>query len=337
MSINHRVGWAFLWLSFTADLVAAAPVPILKVADLVSRADLIVMGRIEYVADDGPTFVQTPNGQVQARSMAGQIQVDHVFKGVLQGSTVRIRFALPDVPMGYRGVAPGSYRVVFLAGAGAPYAFVSPYHPSVIAQPAAKIVAVQALEGVFEAVGAVLLAPSSTSSERREAIDAMRGATVTNIRIPLTSALTDREPAVRLNAAAALLAVNDLTGLPLAVDALLRTDAALPDDVLLNLRAAISRGVSGDEAVPALRRLTQAGNPATRRAAATALGRIDSPPSVAILVRTLDDEDFDVRLSAARGLAQVTGQPNRTPSAEAFRADEQRIVRYWKEWAGQRR
>ena len=57
--------------------------------------------------------------------------------------------------MGYRGVASGTYRVLFLTGSETPYRFASPYHPSVIAAPDATISAEETVDKVFEAVGEV--------------------------------------------------------------------------------------------------------------------------------------------------------------------------------------
>ena len=112
--------------------------------------------------------------------------------------------------------------------------------------------------------------------DKREAISALWGVKSASARGALRFALSERDPTLQLNAAAALLAANDVSALPMATDALLQTRQSLPPDVLLNLRGAISRGVTSETAIPALARLLRATDPGTRRAAALALGRTSS-------------------------------------------------------------
>jgi HEAT repeats len=309
-----------------------APVPVFDIAALVGRADVVVVGRVSQVADAGPGRI---NG-AEARTMIGDIDVDHVIKGAIEGSSLRFHFTLPDVPMGYRGVAAGSYRVLFLKASDGTYQFASPYHPSVIAQPGATLVAKAAVDQVAEAVGAVIRSSANSPMEKREAISALWGVQNTAARAALRVALSEREPALRLHAAGALIAANDVSGLPMATDALLLTGQAVPPDVLLNLRGAIARGMTDPAAIPSLARLLASKEDATRRAAAAALGRTNSPSAIAVLARALDDSDFDVRLSAARGLAELTGQRERRMSDAAFRDNEQQFIAYWKDWVAKR-
>ena len=238
--------------------------------------------------------------------------------------------------MGYRGVAPGTYRVLFLAGAVAPYRFASPYYPSVIASAGAVTTAASTVDKVFEAVGAVLRSATSSVSDKREAINVLWGAVNTPARAALRLALREADASLRLNAAAGLLAANDLSALPIATEVLLKNDPTVPDDIVLNLRGAISRGVTAKEAIPDLARLEAARDPATRRAAVTALGRTSAAEAIRHVGDALDDQDFQVRLAAVRALADLTAQKERAPSTEAFRADERRWVGYWKDWLGRR-
>ena len=333
-SISGR--WLLALFVLIATVGYAAPVPVLDIAKLVERADIVVMGRIVHVADAGPAYIDMANGQVQARSMLGEVLVDHIFKGAPAERSLRFQFAQPDVPMGYRGVASGAYRVLFLTGSDTPYRFASPYHPSVIAAPDATVSADQTVDQVFEAVGWVLRARGSSTMDKREAISALWGVKSASARGALQFALSERDPTLQLNAAAALLAANDVSALPMATEALLQARQSLPPEVLPNLRAAISRGLTAEAAIPALARLLQANDPGTRRAAALALGRTNSEAAMAHLGRALEDPDFEVRLAAARGLAEVTGQREHIMSADAFRADEQRFVTYWKHWMARR-
>jgi HEAT repeat protein len=79
-----------------------------------------------------------------------------------------------------------------------------------------------------------------------------------------------------------------------------------------------------------LLRLLRHNAPEVRLAAVGRLGRIGDERSVAALIAALDDEDFNVRLDAARGVARLTGELQWLPSDEAFTADETRFREYWK-------
>jgi HEAT repeat protein len=185
---------------------------------------------------------------------------------------------------------------------------------------------------VFEAIGSVLRSRESTVTDKREAINALWGAQNAYALAALRAALAEPDRELQLHAAGALLAANDVMALPIATEALLQTGAPLPDDVALTLRGAISRGLTAEAAVPSLGRLLTAKDPATRRAAATALGHTKSPAALAHLARSLDDTDTDVRLAAVWALADLSGHHDYAPSGAAFRADEERFLRYWKHW-----
>ena len=78
-SMSRR--WLLSFFVLFATVGYAALVPVLDIAKLVERADIVVIGRIVHVADAGPASIDLANGQVQARSMLGEVLVDHVFKG----------------------------------------------------------------------------------------------------------------------------------------------------------------------------------------------------------------------------------------------------------------
>jgi HEAT repeat protein len=188
------------------------------------------------------------------------------------------------------------------------------------------------LDAVFHAVAGVLWSAKSNELERRQAIYVMWGATNSIAVAGLRHALTFQSRALQLQAAAALLAGDDVSALPIAVDALLQNDTALPSTEIMNLRGAIARGVASPSAVPEVARLLQAKNPSTRLAAVSALGRVESATSLRHLGRALEDSHFDVRYAASGALADATGQKNRRQSAEGFRANEQLVIQYWKNW-----
>lgn len=152
----------------------------------------------------------------------------------------------------------------------------------------------------------------------------------------LRTALRETDRTIQLNAAAALLAADDVSALPIAEAALLQPEPGLRADLLLNLRGGISRGLTAEAAIPALARLLGARDPETRRTATSALGHTKSSAALIPLGRALDDADFDVRLNAVRALAEVTDQQESIVSSDRFRSDEARYVKYWKDWLARR-
>lgn len=324
--------WPYLWFITIASVGSGAPMPLLNVSDLVAKSDVVAVGTVTFVADAGPASLEAPNGTIPARLMAGEMVIDQILKGPIELVSVRFQFKLPDVAMGYRGVAPRGYRILFLKRQGDHYEFASPYYPSVVAVSGARVKAEQPVDRVVEVVAAVLRSRATSTEQKREAITVLRGVNSPISISGLKSALQESDRGIQLNAAAALLASGDVSALPIAEAALLRPEPGLPPEILLNLRGGISRGLRAEAAVPALARLLRANDSETRRAAASALGHTKSSSAVGPLARALEDADFEVRLYAVQGLAEVTGQKELTPSWDAFRSDEDRYVKHWKEW-----
>jgi HEAT repeat protein len=318
-----------------AALSVAAPVPLLNIPNLVARADVVATGRITGADDVGPATLEIGASKVPARRMIGQMDVGRFAKGRADGPSIRFEYVLPEVAVGYRGVAAGSYRTVFLKSTDGNYEFVSPYHPSVIAAPI-ETNETDPVAMVLESIAAVVSAPASAIPAKREAIDTLLGITHPVAIGALKSGLQLPDRGAQLHAAAALLMIGDLTPMPIAEAALLKPDQRTTPEALMNLRSAISRGITSDAAIPSLRRLLASSAPDTRRAAAAALGRTKSPAAAAALARALDDDDPQVRLAGVRAFGELTGDKAMVPSDAAFREDEGRYLGYWKAWVARR-
>jgi hypothetical protein len=309
----------------------ATPVPILNLAKLVEQADVVAMGTVLAISDVGSTSVGGANGAIQARSMLGELQVDHVLKGPAEIGSLQFRFAQPDVFIGYGGVGVDSYRMFFLKRNGGRYEFVSPYYPSVVALSGNVVTSGRALDKVVEAVASVVESESASVDLRREAIHVLWGIAGPVPGAAFRSALRNADPVVHLTAAAALLAVNDVTAVPIAEEALLRPYVDSQSELLHNLRVAISQGLRDPVAAPALGRLLSA-DVETRRAASSALRRMRSESALKFLVSALDDPDMRVGHNAVMGFAETTGQTEWGPSIPAFQADQERYRQHWRDW-----
>jgi HEAT repeats len=322
----------YVWVIGWVSLAQATPVPSFDLRKLVAGSDVIAMGRIQDLQPAGAVLMETTNRPINARLMLGYMAVDQVLKGPSAIATVRFTFLEPEAPNGFEGVGKNTYRIVFLKGTGDNYEFASPYSPSIIAVPGEPIQGAQAEDRVIAGVARVLRSPMSTNGMKTEAIHTLWGVDAAAAISGLKPGLRDVDVTVRLSAAAALTAVNDLDGFAVAQSALLKPSSDLRPTVLLNLRAGIAQGMRQPAAVDGLTLLLTSDDAETRRAACEALAQIESIGATRALAGALDDRDFEVRLNAVWGLAKRRGQPRLIPSWEGFRADESRYVNPLKAW-----
>ena len=308
----------------------AAPIPVRDIPALTSRSDLVVLGMVTAVSDGGAATIDAPGGSVFARLMVAEIRIDHPLKGESGTDTIDCHFVVPEAEIGYGSVEASSYGVFFLRRVEEHYTFTSPYYPSLRAYPTARIDADSPLDRVSEVIASTIGVQTASAQQKREAIQILWDIPGPIARQALRAAIRETDPSVRLPAAAGLLAINDLSALPVAEATLLRSDPAVPATDLHNLRVSLRQGVRDPSAAPALVRLLGAESAETRRAAAFALGRTDAHSAMEPLTRALDDGDFEVRLTAIRALATLTGETQWAPSEEAFRSDENRYVDHFK-------
>jgi hypothetical protein len=327
-------GLTFLLISWQS---LATPIPPLSVPELVKNADLILVGEVVAIRDLGAGRLTLESGEKTGRLMRGEVRADEVLKGPADLQTVEFRFFWADEPIGYSGVQLGWYRIILLKKVGSHYEFADPYHPSLVAaRGAAETEPGDALERVTARIGRVLRSSEASSHQKREAIWALSTVKTESATLILRSALTQKDPAVRLGAAGALLERNDLSGIALAQDALLRGTANVSTEVLHNLRYAISEGVRSKEAAPVLGKLLRSQDVETRRAAASALWHSGTPASISFLVEALEDPDIEVRYYGVIGLAETMGQPDWRPNMDEFVSNQARYLNYWRAWGKER-
>ena len=161
----------------------------------------------------------------------------------------------------------------------------------------------------------------------RQAIYALKGLRLPVAVAGLRAVLHDPDRWTQLEAAAAVAAVNEIEALPL-VEAVVLQPRHPDSGVMSNLRVSLRR-LEDAAAIPALTRLLARGDTLTRREAASGLGNMRTPAALRALVRALDDEHFEVRLSAARSLVKAGGQ-QQSFSSEWFREHEATYKTEWK-------
>ena len=326
--------WAFgVSLMMVGAAVQGAPGPILDVVDLVASADVVAVGTVISIAYAGDALVEAPSGRVPGRLKLGNFLIDQVLKGPAELTAVPFSFVIPDVFVGYRGIAQYSYRILFLKQVRDHYEFVSPFYPSIVATRSARMTpGAEPSVQVFQTVAAVLHSTVSSSDEKREAIRILWGLKSANAVSSLEAALQDSDQTIALNAAAALLAVDDLSAMPIAEAALLSPNPGVPAELLHNLRVGISEGSGDAAAIPALIRLLSSSDSQTRRAASYALRRSASLSAIPPLATSLDDSDVEVQHNAVMGLAAIAGDKEWGPSLPEFVSRKELYIDYLKAW-----
>jgi len=323
-----------LLYAFNAE---ATIVQTLDLDQLTSDAALIAVGQITSVQEVGKTIAQVGNRTVPARAMVAELHVDQVLKGTNESSlpSLRFHFAVPDEFVGWRSIAPLSYRVFFLAESSGELKLANPYYPSVVAVPGTESRQGTVIERLVDQLGAVLESTKSPVEERREAVFTLDSSKSPAAIRALSRAAEVKDVTLRLSVAAALLEHNDISTLQFAEDALLKPDPTLPPHLHLlhNLSYAILEGVKDERAVPSLAKLLHAANVETRRAAASALMHTGSNSSLDPLLSALNDSDPEVRYFSVVGLAEITGQADWRPNMEDFASDPKKYLDHWREFS----
>ncbi len=327
-----------IWLSSAVTLglaayATAAIVGPLDLKSLTSGAGLVAVGQVVDIRDVGPGTIQTPSGEVEARSMTATLRVERVFKGTA-GALVEFDFLLPELSSQwwYAPIGLKQFGVFFLRESEGRYRVLDPYHPYIVAVPGAAVTSGNVFEDVVGELAAAVSSPRSSVEVQREAVYALGptpGAIATGA---LLEAARRSDPVVRFDSMAELLQRNDLTYLTEAASLLLHPTANDPT-LIDNLAVGIGAGIRSPAAVQVLSDLMAAPAVETRRAAARALARTGGNTSVLPLARALYDGDQQVQYWAVIGLARVTGQNPWYSSLGEFRENGDKYLNHWREWA----
>jgi hypothetical protein len=322
---------AMVWpLLLVGEVGNAIPVPTLNVPALAASSNLIIVGNVVSIRDGGAASVSFLGGSTSARLMLCEVEVDSVLKGAIQGKKLSFRQLFPNEPIGYLSVVVG-YQMIFLRTADSEYELASPYHGLLPAVPGTESGSGDELVRIASRLGAVLQSSSAAVSQKQMALYALSTIRNPESTILLHKVLEQSDAVLRLNAAGFLLLRNDLAGMQPAEEALTHPQG-LPGNVLHNLNYAIHEGVTDQNAVPALERLTQVQELETRRAVASALRHTRSMSALRPLAYLLDDGDVQVRHDVVVGLAQITGDLEWGPNLDLFQAQEQRYMKHWLDW-----
>lgn len=332
--------WSRIWPAATLlaglalPALVAVPVPELDLAALCRVSDLIVVGRVTGLQGAGSSKLEYAGRLVDATLIAARLQVSRVLEGSTDGPSLVVTFLKPKEFLGYESPEEGQFGVFFLKRARNGYEPVSPYYPSVVAEPGAPRASGAAVDQVASQLQYVLRFPGSPMRSRLEAVYALRSLPTPAATSALAVAARSGALSVRVAAMAALLAQNDVSILGPAARLMLRPREhhASPGEVSA-LASAVQFGIRDPKAVPALSSLLRSQNPGVRRGAAAALRNTHDPKAVQPLAESLYDPDREVRYYAVVGLGEITGQNKWTPSVANFQQNEQKFLKHWRDWA----
>jgi hypothetical protein len=95
--------------------IGATPIPGLDVPALTREANLIAIGRISSIKEQGHTNIGLVGGQsISARQMIATLRVDRMIKGRSDKPTLFFRFFIPDSSLPYASIVPTQFGMFFL-------------------------------------------------------------------------------------------------------------------------------------------------------------------------------------------------------------------------------
>lgn len=320
----------------------AIPVPSLDVEALEKGAEVVTVGEIVSTREIERGTYKLRGGEVPARLVEATLRASRVLKGA-SAEEYKVRYYDPEALLGYDGVHEGRYGVFFLKRVGEAYSFVSPYHISLFATRGTCESRGAALARVATEMACVLKSEGAMKRPRVEAILAL--ATIKNRAA--TAALQDaaRTQPEPLNYLAAdnLIARGDLTQLPLAEHALLKSADIHVEEEGYRMSTGWNsiEDISDRRAIPTLTRLTRAPDARTRQSALRALANTKDAAAIQPVLEGLEDDDAGVRWYAVMSLAELAGEDDEGgkwyPDLKAFEADEGLYITHWKAWAMSRK
>jgi hypothetical protein len=337
-------------LTLGIGIVCAKLGPGLSIRGLVDSADLIIAGRVERVHQTGAGAIEFEGREYTRLDLQSEMSVDETIKGepvpfrfTFSYSRPAVDRMLANVPDG--GLAPNTYRVVFLKKTTTGYLFVSPYYPSLPAAPKScgPNWQVQLGEDAFHRVLQRLLdllCTDSTSEEKRSALFVLNWTEDSSAAPFLKAALSlpnvKSDPTLRMWIVSDLLHWKDLSVLPLAEEDLFNQSVRSRFYPKSNLVLAMS-SLEPQISIPLLARVLKLPEPEDRVAAARFLEYTNSKAALDILLSALDDPDREVQFAVMESLGNLTKQHQWHPTTIDSDSHWNDCIQHWREFEAQRK
>src|SRR5713226_3899400 len=287
----------------------ARPVPSMSIKGLVDPADLIIAGKVERVQQTGAGSIELNGVDYTRLDFQAEMRVDETIKGGPAPLSFTFSYSTPAVDsvgnVAEGGLAPNTYRVVFLKKTATGYAFVNPYYPPISAAskscgPNWQVkLGPDAYHKVLQRL-LDLLCTDSTSEEKQSALFVLNWTEDSSAAPFLKAALSlpnvKSSPTLRMSIVSDLLHWKDLSVLPLAEEDLFDRSAKSPLYPKSNLVLAIS-SLEPHTSIPLLARVLKSPEPEERVAAARFLEYTNSETALDILLSALGDPDREVQFA----------------------------------------
>jgi len=318
----------------------AQPVPAVDSADLIRRADAVLVGTVVSGVDDA-TF--------DRHSIT--LRVDRTLKALpgLEGGRTLIIDYPHGGPPSLAGGAQGLFILRCPQGTGAPCSAANPFEP---AWPTVRAVALESPSPGAEGLGAKViralvaviaasdsdlaastargvLSPGQASQLRQQATRALSSLPRNDALEALRMVGHPSDLAERLGIVGAQVQFGDFTGLSGVAAAMLQSDPEHGEG-----RRYLAWGMDRiqhppDSLVPAMSAWMTAADPVVRQMAAYTLREIGTSATVEpLLTYGIVDADMDTRYYAVSGLVAATGRGEATTREECGRA-EARYLSFW--------
>lgn len=332
-------------LVFAAMLTLSAPatpVPGLDVTGLVRDSSLIAVGQVTTIEEVARGQYEIAGSMRSARLMKAGLKLARVLKGAAD-SAVAFSYLLPDDFVGYGTLSTKDFGLFFLRPVPEGWSLTSPHYPFILAERAACATEGEPLARVVAELACSLRAPMAKTRPRWQALQALATIKTEEATIVLKQAVNELPPPLSQYAIAMLLERNEISVLPLIVEAWQHSAAAVVSEDGFSSEGNLGRslaGVKDEAALPALAQLLESADTEVRRGVAQALRSMETKAAIEPLIKALSDIDWEVRWVAVMGLAGITGPDadgnSWYPSYDAFKQDEQRYLEHWRAWARQR-
>lgn len=324
--------WAALIL-FLPDVSAyATAMPRLRLEQLVTASDVIVVGQVDSPQSSQNVAAQLGNEMVKIQIFTANVNVLRVLKGEVTSPAV-VKYEVPAYrTAGYRSVGTGT-RLLFLRHSDEGLMPTDPYYPSLpasAAQPGA--LGSDPLDSVLGVLGAVLASDAEPAAVKQQILDvAYAIPSNEGFTQSLRQALDTSDLDLKYRVMGNLIRRADTDILPAAVEMLLKAD--FPETYRSMIEYAIRTSVNEPAAVPLLSRLARSQHASTRSAVLEAFWHIGTWSVVPAATAALTDPDQDARYYAVRALAAATGETEWGPSIPEFKDHEGKYVQHWIDWA----
>ncbi|MBP6820732.1 MAG: HEAT repeat domain-containing protein [Acidobacteria bacterium] len=307
-------------------------IPGLYLVQLTSDSDLIVVGQTAVLTEEKRERLTEQGHSFDVVRYVSKLKLNRLIKGKTDDSLITVQFL--SVPTrSYILPTSGRVALFFLRKVDEKrYEPVEPYYPFLAAISNTPKVEKTDLDRVVGEVGQALEYQNASETDKRVAIVALGSVDTEAAKQPLRRISNGNNISLQIAACAALFGLNDVSQMSIAERLLLNPPKNVPVSMIQKLSSSLAR-VKDPTAIPFFSRLLAGGDIQTRRNAAMALRNTGDVQAIIALTVTLMDSDTEVRYQGVMGLATITKQWEWAPAYDIYSSNEQRYLKYWREWA----